>query len=127
MKKIELEEMKTLADVAPAYVGTVKEIEYHVARARLMRSMEVTRIAKAVFGSIFNGVKAAFETFKAYRVRRAAMVELISLDDRMLADLGLSRCDVRAAVAGMTIQRDSALANDNLPAAANGNAHREAV
>ncbi|WP_460274861.1 DUF1127 domain-containing protein [Celeribacter sp. ULVN23_4] len=47
----------------------------------------------ASFGGLF---KAVAERFARYRVYRETMLELSSLEDRDLADLGMSRATLRA-------------------------------
>lgn len=47
----------------------------------------------ASFGGLF---KAVAERFARYRVYRETMLELSSLEDRELADLGMSRATLRA-------------------------------
>ncbi|MGH6932736.1 MAG: DUF1127 domain-containing protein [Dongiaceae bacterium] len=44
---------------------------------------------------------ALFGSFAAWRHRRAAYWELMALDDRMLHDIGLSRGDIPAVIAGI--------------------------
>lgn len=51
-------------------------------------------------GDSVAGLKGKIQT---WRNRRAAVRELSRLDDRMLRDIGLTRADIAAAVAGETI------------------------
>lgn len=45
--------------------------------------------------------------------RRRAMDELMSLNDHMLKDIGIARCEIPGIVAGKIVPRRAA--NDNLP------------
>jgi len=58
------------------------------------------RVRRAeVVGEMIGGGIANFWTYlRASLKRRAAVAELSALDDRMLADIGLSRSEIRAAV-----------------------------
>jgi len=62
-------------------------------------------------GLIVNGaaaltlaVRKAVTSYLAYRAKRRAYDELMSLDARMLSDIGVSRQDVRAIVYGEDLQ-----------------------
>jgi uncharacterized protein YjiS (DUF1127 family) len=48
--------------------------------------------------SISASFKRAIETVRRWRRHRSAVNNLLGLDDRMLADLGLHRCEIRSAV-----------------------------
>ena len=48
--------------------------------------------------TIGGALRALVGVFKAWYVRRAAYRQLMALDDRMLADIGLARIDIDAAV-----------------------------
>jgi hypothetical protein len=54
---------------------------------------------------------------------RAAYVHLMAMDARQLADIGLTRGDVAAAING----NKERLANDNMTQPGNNNDHRRAV
>ena len=60
-------------------------------RARVYR-------AAVIGGFIGGGIASLWRGFRAALRRRAAIAELSALDDRMLADIGLSRGQIRAAV-----------------------------
>ncbi|USG60388.1 DUF1127 domain-containing protein [Sneathiella marina] len=66
-------------------------------------------------------------SFKEKLVRaqkaRAGYAQLMAMDARQLADIGLVKGDIEAAVHGNT----ALLANDNLAQASNNNEHRHAV
>ena len=70
--------------------------------------------------AIFELFLGALEAMRRQRQRRIAVDSLLGLDDRMLADLGLHRCEVLSAVLeadGHTIPRERRLgvADDGSP------------
>lgn len=76
-------------------------------------------IATGIAGLATLGVKAV-RAYEGWRLRQAAKAELLSLDDRQLADMGLTRCDVVAVVDGLDV-RTGKPANENIaPANLNG-------
>jgi len=87
--------------------------------ARLENLARVNR-AVVIGSAIGGGVAALARTaknivagFAAWRARRQAEAELAQLDDRMLADLGLTRSQIEAAIEGR-IHRARPAANENL-------------
>lgn len=56
--------------------------------------------ALAVAGWISGGVAKLINAIRAAHRRRVAIDELSALDNRMLADIGISRSEIRAAVVG---------------------------
>lgn len=56
--------------------------------------------AIAVTGWIGGGLARLINAVRAAHRRRVAIDELSALDNRMLADIGISRSEIRAAVAG---------------------------
>lgn len=56
------------------------------------------RRAEVVGEMIGGGIARLWTGLRASLKRRAAVAELSALDDRMLADIGLSRSEIRAAV-----------------------------
>jgi uncharacterized protein YjiS (DUF1127 family) len=61
-----------------------------------------------MFGWIFSAFKAAISAVAEWRRREIARAELEALDDRTLADIGLSRADIPLAVAGRLRSREPA-------------------
>jgi uncharacterized protein YjiS (DUF1127 family) len=51
-------------------------------------------------GFLMRFAHSAIARVRAWHERSVEAQELASLDDRMLADLGLTRCDIPAVVAG---------------------------
>jgi uncharacterized protein YjiS (DUF1127 family) len=56
--------------------------------------------AAIIGGWIGSGIARLVTAVRAAHRRRVAMAELSALDSRMLADIGLSRSDIRSAVMG---------------------------
>ncbi|HLT78441.1 MAG TPA: DUF1127 domain-containing protein [Ferrovibrio sp.] len=94
----------------PANLAPLSAVEIE-AYARRIR-------AEAIANMIYNAwtaLKGLVARYQAYLADRRAMAELESLDDQMLRDIGLSRSQIPAAVAGL-IDRAP------VPAAVNENA-----
>lgn len=56
--------------------------------------------AAVIGGWIGNAIGGLIQSLRAAHRRRVAMAELNALDSRMLADIGITRSDIRAAVSG---------------------------
>ena len=82
-----------------------------VAAAQQLRSEEVGRIVTIAARFIGRTFRAVLRPISEFFTRRHEMAELMRLNDRELADIGLSRGDIYAA------RRDRVLApaNENLP------------
>ena len=80
----------------------------HEARAEAMARVGHLAVAAAggVVGAAAGAVRAALRALKAGRNRRAALREILLLDDRMLRDIGLTRAEAWAAVDGTLGMRD---------------------
>lgn len=94
----------------PANLAPLSAVEIE-AYARRIR-------AEAIANLIFAGwtaLKGAAAGLKTYFADQRAMAELGSLDDQMLRDIGLTRSQIPAAVAGL-IERRAAVAavNENV-------------
>jgi len=85
-------------EIAPARTGFGSTLTF-ADRARLERKARYDR-AMAVGAWIGGGVARLVASVRAAHRRRVAMAELSSLDSRMLADIGITHSDIRAAVAG---------------------------
>lgn len=70
------------------------DFDHYLVRARELRSQSYVRLFRAI-GRIVGGVLGAL---REQRVRKRALAELLSLDDRGLRDLGLNRAGVFFAV-----------------------------
>jgi len=53
-----------------------------------------------MFGSIINALRAPLSALAEWRRREIARAELESLDDRTLADIGISRAEIPFVVTG---------------------------
>lgn len=73
------------------------ELEYYMARARYERALalqKLLRASAAALAGAFRGLGKMAAAIGRRRRRRAALVELRSLDERMLKDIGLARGDI---------------------------------
>ena len=70
------------------------DFDYYLLRARQLRSNAYARVVRA----IGRGLAAWFKSIREQRKRKRALVELLSLDDRGLRDIGLNRAGVYFAV-----------------------------
>ena len=76
-----------------------------------------------MFGSIVSASKAAFSALAEWRRREIARAELESLDDRTLADIGVSRAEIPFVIAGRLRRAEPAFGQAAAPTfAANANA-----
>jgi uncharacterized protein YjiS (DUF1127 family) len=84
--------------VAPAgqRFGAAPDMDVRFQVERQAQRERAVAISRWVGGGIAKLVAA----LRTARRRRIAMAELASLDDRMLADIGISRSEIRAAVSG---------------------------
>ena len=74
----------------------------HEARAEAMGRVGYLAVAAVgrVVGAAVRPAQTALAALAAWRDRRAAVREILRLDDRMLRDIGLTRADAWAAVDG---------------------------
>ncbi len=68
-------------------------------RAMIERQARFDRAA-VIGGWIGGGIAKLVASIRTANRRRQAMAELAALDNRMLADIGISRSEIRAAVSG---------------------------
>lgn len=71
------------------------------AAARRMQAQELAKLYRAIgrgFKAIFGAIGAPFKVWRDYQDTYS---ELTSLDDRMLADIGISRSDIPRVAAGL--------------------------
>lgn len=94
----------------PANLAPLSAVEIE-AYARRIRAEAIANLI--VTG--WNALKGVVTDIKAYLADQRAMAELNALDDQMLRDIGLSRSQIPAAVAGL-IERRSAISavNENV-------------
>ena len=76
---------------------------------------QAERERAAAFGKMFvsaaAGISSLVRKIAAYRSHRAAAAELMAMDDRMLADIGIGRSEIQATIAGR-LERGAANSND---------------
>jgi uncharacterized protein YjiS (DUF1127 family) len=85
---------------------TAAEIEAYARRIR----------AEAIADLIYKGwvaLKTVTARVKAHLAEQRALAELNSLDDSMLRDIGLSRSQIPAAVAGLIARPAASAVNEN--------------
>lgn len=68
--------------------------------ARRLRSQAVAAFTADALVSAASAFKAAIARLKSWNERRATFAELESLDDRILADIGLSRSEISQVASG---------------------------
>jgi uncharacterized protein YjiS (DUF1127 family) len=69
-----------------------------------MSATAITTVGPAVAkrpGAFFRFLVACWDAVAGYFVRRSAVATLRTLDDRALADIGISRSQIEAAVQGV--------------------------
>ncbi|MCG8490960.1 MAG: DUF1127 domain-containing protein [Sneathiellales bacterium] len=76
---------------------------------------------KPLLSKLATLVAPLVKSYEDWRSRREGYAQLMAMDARQLSDIGLTRGDIEAAVAGK-----GALANDNAVPAANNNDGRQA-
>ena len=83
------------------------DIRFYIEEAQEVRAeamarvgyLAVATVGQAV-GAVAGRARAAFGALAAWRDRQVAVHQLLTLDDRMLRDIGLTRADAWAAVDG---------------------------
>ncbi|MBI3503438.1 MAG: DUF1127 domain-containing protein [Proteobacteria bacterium] len=73
--------------------------------ARRVRGQALAAIAADGIGAIGSGLKTLFSRFKNWNERRSTFLELEGLDDRILADIGLSRGEIAQVAAGHYVRQ----------------------
>jgi uncharacterized protein YjiS (DUF1127 family) len=91
------------------------------------RSISSATVAAAA-AKLLSWARAGFAAFRAWRERERAAAELYALDDRALADLGLSRAEIPFILAYGAPERGPHVeeAGPPLPANCNGDCRRAA-
>src|SRR5580765_4295402 len=83
------------------------DVQFYVEQAQEARAeamarvgyLTVATVGRAV-GAVAGRARAALGALAAWRDRQVALHQLLSLDERMLRDIGLTRADAWAAVDG---------------------------
>lgn len=96
---------KSVVFVAEERLSTGEPIIYTDPTAAIMRGRALQGIfVKQFFGKLFSAIGAKLvRGYRAYRSR----VELMKLDDRMLADIGISRAEAAAIASGKRYEDES--------------------
>lgn len=92
------------------------EFQYYVERAHAARAETMARVGYLAVAALAQGaslaavglpraVRSALRAVAAWRNRRAAVREILLLDERMLQDIGLTRAEAWAAVEGTLHER----------------------
>ena len=93
----------TPANLAPLSAAEVE------AYARRIRAEAVAKLVRTGLANL----KTLAAQYKARQQQRRAMEELNALDDQMLRDIGLSRSQIPAAVAGLMERPFAGAVNEN--------------
>ena len=88
------------------------DVQFYIEQAQEARAeamarvgyLAVATVGRAV-GAVAGQARAAFGALAAWQDRQVALHQLLSLDDRMLRDIGLTRADAWAAVDGTLTSR----------------------
>ncbi len=92
---------------APSYPGLGDDWQSQLRRAEIHRG----EVLGELVVKAFRGIGAMFSNFGQAIARARTASELSALDDRMLADIGLTRGDIPAFVAGHIQSARQAIAN----------------
>lgn len=87
--------------LSPTFYGRVSASQVETAlEARRVRTQALAALAADGLGAIGAGLKTLFGRIKNWNERRTTFLELDGLDDRILADIGLSRGEIGQVAAG---------------------------
>jgi len=83
------------------------DVQFYIEQAQEARAEAIARVGylavatvgRAV-GAVAGRARTALGALAAWRDRQVALHQLLSLDDRMLRDIGLTRADALAAIEG---------------------------
>jgi uncharacterized protein YjiS (DUF1127 family) len=80
------------------------KIAYNLDEVTAMAQRARAEAMREVATMIASGFASLVSKISAWNGRRAATAQLMSLDDRMLADIGIGRGDIQASIAGRMVQ-----------------------
>jgi len=87
--------------LSPYLSGVVSAEQVEIAlEARRMRSLALAALAADMIVAVGSGLKKLAARIKGWNERRMTFNELDGLDDRTLADIGLSRGEIAQVAAG---------------------------
>lgn len=115
------------SNVQDRFLAGQMEMALDARRLRAQAFAAFTADALVAAGSAF---KAAVARLKSWNERRATFAELASLDDRILADIGLSRSEISQVANGHYVRDSSDYrqnAIDSVKEAANQDRNRNAA
>ena len=97
--------------LSPYLSGVVSAEQVEIAlEARRMRSLALAALAADVIVAVGSGLKKLAARIKGWNERRMTFNELDGLDDRTLADIGLSRGEISQVAAGHYVRDEDGYA-----------------
>jgi uncharacterized protein YjiS (DUF1127 family) len=97
--------------LSPTPYGRVSASQVETAlEARRVRTQALAALAADGLGAIGAGLKTLFGRIKSWNERRSTYAELEGLDDRILADVGLSRGEISQVAAGHYVRDEDGYA-----------------
>jgi|GEM_PF-3494424 len=81
-----------------------EQVDFHIARARRMRAEAMVGVLRTAGSWIARGVKFVFESVAAAHRRRMLTLQLDSMNDDRLKDIGLNRFDIDEFVNALEIK-----------------------
>lgn len=94
--------------LSPTFYGRVSATQVETAlEARRVRTQALAALAADGLGAIGAGLKTLFGRIKTWNERRSTYAELEGLDDRILADIGLSRGEIAQVAEGHYVRDDN--------------------
>ena len=110
------------------YMNPQHQIENILAQARAQRAQALNDAVAGGVRFIARQIVGGVKRLKAMQQERAAVAQLMAMDDRMLQDIGLNRSLVPFAVAGSVVNKAAGLyAGEAAAESANDNAFRHAA
>jgi len=94
--------------LSPTLYGRVSAAQVETAlEARRVRAQALAALAADGVGAIGAGLKSLFGRLKSWNERHSTFLELEGLDDRTLADIGLSRGEIAQVAAGHYVRSET--------------------
>jgi uncharacterized protein YjiS (DUF1127 family) len=103
--------------LSPTLYGRVSAAQVETAlEARRVRAQMFAAVVADGVGAIGKGLKTLFGRFQSWNERRSTFLELEGLDDRTLADIGLSRGEIAQVAAGHYVRSEAGFKHVAKPA-----------
>ena len=115
MGKYHVRDVAGHARIEPVGADRTLDLSADRARAEAARSMQLGKILSGTARGLAAGLAGLWRHYQAGQRKRVAIAELARFDDRLLADIGLERGDIAAAVEGL-MSSGNASAYQNHPA-----------